>query len=77
MQVRNLVRVPGSGRGSQVVEFRYGRGFAALRRRLPGYHTATPHTLQRRFLNTGGIIENHRGQITIRLARRTCLPILR
>ena len=27
---------------------------AALRRRLPGYATATPDTLQRRFLNTGG-----------------------
>jgi hypothetical protein len=50
---------------------------AALRRRLPGYGTATPGTLQRRFLNTGGIIENHRGQITIRLNRRTYSPILR
>jgi hypothetical protein len=50
---------------------------AALRRRLPGYGTATPDTLQRRFLNTGGIIENHRGQITIRLNRRTYSPILR
>ena len=30
---------------------------AALRRRLPGYGTATSNTLQRRFLNTGGIIE--------------------
>ena len=29
---------------------------AALRRRLPGYASATPDTLQRRFLNTGGII---------------------
>jgi len=50
---------------------------AALRRRLPGYHAATPGTLQRRFLNTGGIIENDRRQITIRLARRTYSPILR
>ena len=50
---------------------------AALRRRLPGYGTATPDTLQRRFLNTGGIIENDRGQTTIRLARRTYSPILR
>ena len=50
---------------------------AALRRRLPGYGTATPDTLQRRFLNTGGIIENHHGQITIRLSRRTYSPILR
>jgi hypothetical protein len=48
---------------------------AALRRRLPGY--ATPDTLQRRFLNTGGIIENDRGQTTIRLNRRTYSPILR
>jgi hypothetical protein len=36
-----------------------------------------PDTLQRRFLNTGGIIENHRGQTTIRLARRTYSPVLR
>jgi hypothetical protein len=50
---------------------------AALRRRLPGYATATPDTLQRRFLNTGGIIENHRSQTTIRLARRTYSSILR
>ncbi len=50
---------------------------AALRRRLPGYGTATPDTLQRRFLSTGGILEHHHGQITIRLARRTYSPILR
>ena len=50
---------------------------AALRRRLPGYGSATPDTLQRRFLSTGGIIENHRGQITILLARRTYSPVLR
>jgi len=50
---------------------------AALRRRLPGYATATPDTLQRRFLNTGGIIEHQHGQTTIRLARRTYSPILR
>ncbi len=49
----------------------------ALRRRLPGYGTATPDTLQRRFLNTGGIIEHHGGQITIRLNRRTYSPVLR
>ena len=50
---------------------------AALRRRLPGYGTATPDTLQRRFLNTGGIIETHGRQITVRLSRRTYSPILR
>jgi hypothetical protein len=38
---------------------------------------ATPDTLQRRFLNTGGIIEDDRGQTTIRLARWTYSPILR
>ena len=31
---------------------------AALRRRLPGYATATPDTLQRRFLTTGGHVLN-------------------
>ncbi len=50
---------------------------AALRRRLPGYGTATPDTLQRRFLNTGGIIEHHRGQTIIRLTRRPHSPVLR
>ena len=50
---------------------------AALRRRLPGYSTATPDTLQRRFLNTGGIITSDRDQITVRLNRRTYSPILR
>jgi hypothetical protein len=50
---------------------------AALRRRLPGYHTATPDTLQRRFLNTGGTIHSHGNQITVRLSRRTYSPVLR
>jgi hypothetical protein len=50
---------------------------AALRRRLPGYSSATPDTLQRRFLSTGGIITSHRDQITIRLNRRTYSPVLR
>ena len=48
-----------------------------MRRRLPGYHTATPDTLQRRFLSTGGTIINHGNQITIRVNRRTYSPILR
>ena len=50
---------------------------AALRRRLPGYHTATPDTLQRRFLHTGGDILNHGNEIIVRLDRRTYSPILR
>ncbi|MHB8331807.1 MAG: hypothetical protein ACYDEA_06375 [Candidatus Dormibacteria bacterium] len=50
---------------------------AALRRRLPGYATATPDTLQRRFLSTGGVILNHGSEIVIRLDRRTYSPVLR
>jgi hypothetical protein len=50
---------------------------AALRRRLPGYATATPDTLQRRFLHTSGLILNHGNQTTVRLDRRAYSPILR
>jgi hypothetical protein len=51
---------------------------ASLRRRLgTGYSTATPDTLQRRFLHTGGTIINHRDTITVRLNRRTYSPVLR
>jgi hypothetical protein len=50
---------------------------AALRRRLPGYHTATPDTLQRRFLQTGGVILKDNDTITVRLDRRTYSPVLR
>jgi hypothetical protein len=50
---------------------------ASLRRRLTGYHHATPDTLQRRFLSTGGLIINQGQTITIRLNRRTYSPVLR
>ncbi len=50
---------------------------AALRRRLPGYATATPDTLQRRFLSTGGTIHTTPDTITVRLDRRTYSPVLR
>ena len=50
---------------------------AALRRRLPGYATTTPDILQRRFLQTGGIILNHGDEITVRLDRRAYSPVLR
>lgn len=51
---------------------------AALRRRLgTGYTTATPDTLQRRFLHTGGQILNTAAGITVRLDRRTYSPVLR
>ena len=45
--------------------------------RLPGHGTATPDTLQRRFLNTGGIILNRGHEIVVRLDRRTYSPVLR
>jgi transposase-like protein len=50
---------------------------AALRRRLPGYTTATPDTLQRRFLSTGGHILRRRNEIVVRLDRRAYSPVLR
>jgi transposase len=50
---------------------------AALRARLPGYHSATPDTLQRRFLETPGTIINDGDTITVRLQRRAYAPVLR
>jgi hypothetical protein len=50
---------------------------AALRARLPGYHAATPDTLQRRFLETPGTIINSGDTITVRLERRAYSPVLR
>jgi hypothetical protein len=51
---------------------------ASLRRRLgAGYAAATPDTLQRRFLHTGGVIVNRGDTITVRLDRRTYSPVLR
>jgi transposase len=50
---------------------------AALRQRIPGYATATPDTLQRRFLTTGGTIENRNNEIVVRLDRRAYSPVLR
>jgi hypothetical protein len=50
---------------------------AALRARLPGYATATPDTLQRRFLETPGQIITTDQVITIRLERRAYAPVLR
>jgi hypothetical protein len=49
----------------------------ALRRRLPGYATATPDTLQRRFLSTAGIITTTDTEVVVRLDRRTYSPVLR
>ncbi len=50
---------------------------ASLRRRLAGYATATPDTLQRRFLNTPGEVLNLGGEIVVRLDRKTYNPVLR
>lgn len=51
---------------------------AGLRRRLgTGYTAATPDTLQRRFLTTGGVILNRGDTIVVRLNRRTYSPVLR
>jgi hypothetical protein len=54
-----------------------GAACAALARRLPGYSNATPDTLQRRFLQTGGRILTNHDTITVRLDRRTYSPVLR
>ena len=51
---------------------------AAFRTRLgPGYATATPDTLQRRFLDTAGTITSNGDTITVTLNRRTYSPVLR
>ena len=48
---------------------------AAFRTRLGGgYATATPDTLQRRFLDSPGTILNDRDTITIRIDRRAYSP---
>jgi transposase-like protein len=51
---------------------------AAFRARLgPGYATATPDTLQRRFLDSSGTITTTGDQITVRIDRRAYSPALR
>jgi transposase len=50
---------------------------AALRSRLVGYATATPDTIQRRFLETPGEILSADDTVTVRLARRAYSPVLR
>jgi transposase len=50
---------------------------AALRGRLPGYATAAPDTIQRRFLETPGQIATDGDTITVRLERRAFSPVLR
>jgi hypothetical protein len=51
---------------------------AAFRARLgPGYTTATPDTLQRRFLDTPGTITTDGHTTTVTLSRRAYSPVLR
>ena len=51
---------------------------AAFRNRLgPGYATATPDTIQRRFPGTAGTIINDGDTITVALSRRAYSPVLR
>jgi hypothetical protein len=51
---------------------------AAFRARLgAGYATATPDTLQRRFLDSSGTITTSGDQITVRIDRRAYSPVLR
>ena len=51
---------------------------AAFRNRLgPGYASATPDTIQRRFLETSGTITNDDDTITVTLSRRAYSPVLR
>jgi len=51
---------------------------AAFRTRLgPGYHAATPDTLQRRFLDSSGTITTNGDQVTVRIDRRAYSPVLR
>ena len=48
-----------------------------LRQRLPGYETATPDTIWRRFISTSGQITISPTDITCRLNSRTYSPIMR
>jgi hypothetical protein len=51
---------------------------AAFRTRLgAGYATATPDTLQRRFLDSSGTITTTGDKVTVRIDRRAYSPVLR
>jgi transposase len=51
--------------------------YDALRRRLPGYTTATPDTIWRRFVSTSGQLTLGPTQVVVRIAERTYSPVLR
>lgn len=48
-----------------------------LRRRLPGYETATPDTIWRRFVSTKGSVALGPDEVVVRLGERTYSPVLR
>jgi len=48
-----------------------------LRRRLPGYETATPDTIWRRFVSTKGSVTLGPEEVVVRLGERTYSPVLR
>ena len=48
-----------------------------LRRRLPGYETATPDTIWRRFVSTKGSVILGPEEVVVRLGERTYSPVLR
>ncbi len=79
--IADTLRVLGrgkAGQGSVIAAYPAVQGLRTLLgRRLTGYHHATPDTLQRRFLSTGGLIINQGQTITIRLNRRTYSPVHR
>jgi transposase len=51
--------------------------YDALRRRLPGYATATPDTIWRRFISTKGHLTLGPTEVVARIAERTYSPVLR
>jgi hypothetical protein len=51
--------------------------YDALRRRLPGYATATPDTIWRRFVSTSGQLTLGPTEVVARIAERTYSPVLR
>src|SRR6266540_2590144 len=51
--------------------------YDALRRRLPGYATATPDTIWRRFVSTSGHVTLGPTEVVARIAERTYSPVLR
>src|SRR6266511_1629599 len=51
--------------------------YDALRRRLPGYASATPDTIWRRFVSTSGHVTLGPTEVVARIAERTYSPVLR